>query len=399
MLEPARARRLPLVMAAFLCGLIFLFFPALSVRAAGGPASPLPEQDVAAATLPPSLDVMLGSMLMLGFRGLELAPDDPFLEAVRAGRVGHVLLFDRDLPSGGGQRNIRCPEQLRRLTATLRAASPGAMFIAVDQEGGRVRRLRPQQGFMDLPSARHMGRETLEATRSLAARLGAELAGLGISVDLAPVADVDSNPDNPAIGRLERSFSPDPAVAAAYSLAFGQGLARGGVIPVLKHFPGQGCAQYDSHLGLTDISRCWDGGRDLLPYAEAFRQGWPGMVMVGHLFHARLDPTHPASLSKVMVSGLLRQGLGWQGVVISDDMQMKAITDHYGLEQAILLAVEAGVDILVFGNNLQWDPGLPEKAHAALRRLVDSGKITPERVRASWERIAALHAAYASFTP
>lgn len=399
MLEPARARRLPLVMAAFLCGLIFLFFPLLSARAAGGPASPLPEQDVAAAMLPPSLDVMLGSMLMLGFRGVELAPDDPFLEAVRAGRVGHVLLFDRDLPSGGGQRNIRCPEQLRRLTAMLRAASPGPMFIAVDQEGGRVRRLRPQQGFMDLPSARHMGRETLEATRSLAARLGAELAGLGISVDLAPVADVDSNPDNPAIGRLERSFSPDPAVAAAYALAFGQGLARSGVIPVLKHFPGQGCAQYDSHLGLTDISRCWDGGRDLLPYAEAFRQGWPGMVMVGHLFHARLDPTHPASLSKVMVSDLLRRGLGWQGVVISDDMQMKAITDHYGLEQAILLAVEAGVDILVFGNNLQWDPALPEKAHAALRRLVDSGKITPERVRASWERIAALHAAYASFTP
>lgn len=342
---------------------------------------------------------MLGSMLMLGFRGVELAPDDPFLEAVRAGRVGHVLLFDRDLPSGGGQRNIRCPEQLRRLTAVLRAASPGPMFIAVDQEGGRVRRLRPQQGFMDLPSARRMGRETPEATRSLATRLGAELAALGVSVDLAPVADVDSNPDNPGIGRLDRSFSPDPAVAAAHALAFGQGLAHSGVIPALKHFPGQGCAQRDSHLGLTDISRCWDGGRDLLPYAEAFRQGWPGMVMMGHLFHAGLDPRHPASLSKVIVSGLLRQGLGWQGVVISDDMQMKAITEHYGLEQAILLAVEAGVDILVFGNNLQWDPALPEKAHAALRRLVDSGKITPERVRASWERIAALHAAYASFTP
>lgn len=384
-------------MAAFLCGLIFLFSPVLRAGAAGGTASPVPEQSVAAVASPPSLDVMLGSMLMLGFRGVELAPDDPFLKAVRAGRVGHVLLFDRDLPSGGGQRNIRCLEQLRRLTATLRAASPGPMFIAVDQEGGRVRRLRPQQGFMDLPSARRMGRETPEATRSLAARLGAELAALGISVDLAPVADVNSNPENPGIGGLGRSFSPKPAVTAAHALAFGQGLARSGVIPALKHFPGQGCAQRDSHLGLTDISRCWDGGRDLLPYAEAFRQGWPGMVMVGHLFHARLDPTHPASLSKVMVSGLLRRGLGWQGVVISDDMQMKAITDHYGLEQAILLAVEAGVDILVFGNNLQWDPALPEKAHAALRRLVDSGKITPERILASWERIAALHAAYASF--
>ena len=119
------------------------------------------------------------------------------------------------------------------------------------------------------------------------------------------------------------------------------------------------------------------------------------MVMVGHLFHAGLDPEHPATLSTMVVTGLLRRGLGWQGVVISDDMQMKAVTDHYGLEQAILLAVRAGVDILVFGNNLQRDPDLPEKAHAALRRLVDSGKITPERIRASWERIAALHAAYA----
>lgn len=338
---------------------------------------------------------MLGSMLMLGFRGTELAPDDPFLAAVRAGKVGHVLLFDRDLPSGGGERNIRSPEQLRRLTAALRAAAPGPMFIAVDQEGGRVRRLKPQQGFMDLPSARSMGRGSPAATRTLAARLGAELAGLGISVDLAPVADVDSNPDNPAIGKLGRSFSPDPGLTAQHALAFGQGLAQAGIIPALKHFPGQGGAQRDSHLGLTDISRCWDGGSDLLPYAEAFRQGWPGMVMVGHLFHAGLDPEHPATLSKMVVTGLLRHGLAWRGVVISDDMQMKAITGHYGLEQAILLAVQAGVDILVFGNNLQWDPDLPEKAHATLRRLVDSGRISPERIRASWERIRALHAAYA----
>ncbi len=337
---------------------------------------------------------MLGSMLMLGFRGTELAPDDPFLAAVRAGKVGHVLLFDRDLPSGG-ERNIRSPDQLRRLTAALRAAAPGPMFIAVDQEGGRVRRLKPQQGFMDLPSARSMGRGRPAATRALAARLGAELAGLGISVDLAPVADVDSNPDNPAIGKLGRSFSPDPGLTAQHALAFGQGLAQAGIIPALKHFPGQGGAQRDSHLGLTDISRCWDGGGDLLPYAEAFSQGWPGMVMVGHLFHAGLDSEHPATLSKMVVTGLLRQGLGWRGVVISDDMQMKAITGHYGLEQAMLLAVQAGVDILVFGNNLQWDPDLPEKAHATLRRLVDSGRISPERIRASWERIRALHAAYA----
>ena len=209
---------------------------------------------------------------------------------------------------------------------------------------------------------------------------------------MAPVADVDSNPLNPAIGRLGRAFSSDPAIVASHALAFGQGLAARGIVPVLKHFPGQGCAKEDSHLGLTDISQCWDGAPDLLPYAEIFRAGWPGMVMPGHLFHARLDPELPATLSRMVVTGLLRQGLGWQGVVISDDMQMKAISGRYGLRDAILLAVRAGVDILLYGNNLDWEEGLPEKVFATLRGLVDDGSISVERIKKSWERISALHA-------
>ncbi|WP_300923097.1 glycoside hydrolase family 3 N-terminal domain-containing protein [uncultured Desulfovibrio sp.] len=339
----------------------------------------------------PSLDRMLGSMLMCGFRGTELDPDDPFLAAVADGRVGNVILFDRDMTTGG-ERNIRSPEQVRRLTATLRAAAPGPIFIAVDQEGGQVRRLRPQKGFSDLPSAQRLGQGSVAATLETATLLGEELAGLGIDVDLAPVADVDSNPLNPAIGRLGRAFSSDPAAVARHALAFGQGLARSGVIPVLKHFPGQGCAREDSHLGLPDITRCWDGATDLLPYAEIFRAGWPGMVMPGHLFHAGLDPDLPATLSRMVVTGLLRQGLGWQGVVISDDMQMRAIAGRYGLKESILLAVRAGVDILLYGNNLEWEDGLADKVFAALRALVDEGSIPVERIRRSWERISALHA-------
>lgn len=334
---------------------------------------------------------MLGAMLMFGFRGAELAPGDPFLATISAGRVGNVILFDRDVPSGG-ERNIRSPEQVKRLTGTLRAAAPGPIFIAVDQEGGQVRRLKPQKGFLDLPAAQRLGQGSIPETRETAERLGEELAGLGINVDMAPVADVDSNPLNPAIGRLGRAFSSDPAIVASHALAFGQGLAARGIVPVLKHFPGQGCAKEDSHLGLTDISQCWDGATDLLPYAEIFRAGWPGMVMPGHLFHARLDPELPATLSRMVVTGLLRQGLGWQGVVISDDMQMKAISGRYGLRDAILLAVRAGVDILLYGNNLDWEEGLPEKVFATLRGLVDDGSISVERVRKSWERISALHA-------
>ena len=350
-------------------------------------------QSAPSALAEPSLERMLGAMLMLGFRGTQLAQDDPFLQEIRAGRVGHVILFDRD-QTNRGIRNIESPEQVRRLTTDVRAAAPGPMLIAVDQEGGQVRRLKPEQGFMDLPSAQRMGQESVHASRVQGQELGRELAGLGINLNLAPVADVNVDPFSPSIGQLGRSFSTDPQQVARHVIAFGQGLAESGVIPTLKHFPGHGSARADSHLGIADISLSWDGGSELLPYAEAFAANWPGMVMLGHLYHARLDPQHPATLSRMVVSGLLRQGLGWQGVIISDDLQMKAISEHYGLEEAILLAVEAGVDILLFGNNLEWDADLPRKVYATLRGLVDSGRISPARIRQSWERIDLLLGSY-----
>ncbi|MTJ93665.1 MAG: glycoside hydrolase family 3 protein [Desulfovibrio sp.] len=361
-----------------------------AASAASGPAAGTGATGQNSARNTPSLDMMIGSMLMLGFRGAELPPGDAFLAQVRTGHVGHVILFDRDVTTGG-ERNIASPRQLRQLTATLRAAAPGPLLIAVDQEGGRVRRLKTQKGFADLPSAQSMGAGQPEKTRAMARQLGKELAALGISVDLAPVADVNSNPANPAIGALERSFSPNPALVAAHALAFGQGLAQQGVIPALKHFPGQGGAQKDSHLGLTDITRSWNAKADLAPYAQAFAQGWPGMVMLGHLFHTGLDANYPATLSRAIVADLLRGRMGWQGVIISDDMQMKAITDHYGLEQAVLLAVNAGVDILLFGNNLYWDENLPRKAFATLKGLVESGRISQQRIMESWLRISNLY--------
>ena len=363
---------------------------ATAAFAASGPAGSAGLSVSKVGNSSPSLDMMIGSMLMLGFRGADLPPGDAFLAQVRTGHVGHVILFDRDVTTGG-ERNITSPRQLRQLTATLRAAAPGPLLIAVDQEGGRVRRLKTQKGFADLPSAQSMGAAQPEKTRAIARQLGKELADLGISVDLAPVADVNSNPANPAIGALERSFSPNPAIVAAHALAFGQGLAQQGVIPALKHFPGQGGAQKDSHLGLTDITRSWNAKADMAPYAQAFAQGWPGMVMLGHLFHTGLDANYPATLSRAIVTDMLRGRMGWQGVIISDDMQMKAITDHYGLEQAVLLAVNAGVDILLFGNNLYWDENLPQKAFATLKGLVESGRISQQRIMESWLRISNLY--------
>lgn len=337
----------------------------------------------------PSLNEMLGSMLMFGFRGETLNTDDGVFKLLSSGIPCNVILFDRDVTTGS-DRNIKSPQQLKALNAYLKSIAGMPIFVAVDQEGGQVRRLKPKQGFMDLPSAQSMGQRNVQETLDTADKLAREMTEAGINVDLAPVVDVDTNPFNPAIGKLGRAFNSDAALVAAHALAFGQGLAKNGVIPVLKHFPGQGCASADSHTDMTDVSQCWNADIDLLPYAEIFRAGWPGMVMVGHLKLSELDPDLPASLSANIITGLLREGLGWQGVIISDDLQMKAVTLGRDLKQVIMLALNAGNDILLYGNNLEWNAELPGQVWQALQELIAEGQLTEERVKQSWKRINAL---------
>lgn len=283
-------------------------------------------------------------------------------------------------------RNIQSPAQVRALTAGLQAAARTQLFIAVDQEGGRVRRLREEAGFPFSPSAKAMGQGTPDETLREGERTGRLLADLGINLDFAPVADVDVNPASPAIGALERSFSADPETVAAHAGAFSRGLLSRGVLPCLKHFPGHGSAMADSHLGLTDISRTWSPA-ELIPYERLIPRGANPLIMCGHLFLERFDADHPATLSPAVLTGLLRERLGFTGVIVSDDMQMRAITAHYGLEEAVLRAVEAGVDILVFGNNLDYDPDIVSKAVDTLVRGVDSGRLSRQRIEASFDRI------------
>ena len=337
----------------------------------------------------PSLRAMLGQMMLVGFRGTELADDAPILRDIREHNLGGVILFDRDVQLGKTGRNILGPGQVRALTARLQAAAVTPLLIAVDQEGGRVRRLREETGFPFSPSAKALGAGDADATRMQGQHTGELLAGLGINLNFAPVADVDVNPDSPAIGALERSFSPDPEVVAVQARAFSDGLLAAGVLPCLKHFPGHGSARADSHLGLTDISGTWSPA-ELIPY-ERLMPGAP-MVMTGHLFLRRYDAEYPCTLSPAVVTGLLRDRLGFEGVVVSDDMQMRAITAHYGLEEALVRAVLAGVDILIFGNNLDYDPDIVPKAVDILARAVRDGRLTHGRIAASFDRIRAAKA-------
>ena len=250
-------------------------------------------------------------------------------------------------------------------------------------------RLKPENGFMDVPSAAELGKGTPDKTRECAARLGEELHALGFNMNFAPVADIAVTADSPAIGRLGRAFSAEPELVISHDRAFLSGLAASRVIGCLKHFPGHGSARQDAHLGVADISKTWRSN-ELFPYKRLIREGAAPVVMVGHVYHSGLDPHFPASLSAAIINGLLRQNLGFRGVVVSDDLQMKAIRDHFPLRETLLLSLQAGVDILLFGNNLEYDPDLLSEIQRIMRELVESGAVSRERLEASYSRIMAL---------
>lgn len=329
-------------------------------------------------------------MLLLGFRGS--TPQDATItdDLVRR-HLRAVLLYSTDLPAGGGLRNVRSPDQLRALTAGLREAAGGELLVAVDQEGGRVARLGPEQGFPATPSAAELGATgDPERTRAAATEIARTLADVGVTLNLAPVVDLDLNPDNPAIGALGRSFSADPAVVSAHAAAVVEAHRSVGVRTSLKHFPGQGSATGDTHAGFVDVTQTWQPS-ELDPYRSLLGQGLVDAVLVAHVLDGRLDAELPASLSPATVGGLLRRELGFDGPVITDDLQMGAVAGRWGLEEAVRLAVVAGADLLTFGNNLDtFDPDLGRRAYDALLGTVRSGEVSEDRVAASYRRVLGL---------
>ena len=213
---------------------------------------------------------------------------------------------------------------------------------------------------------------------------------MGVNLNLAPVVDLNSNPDNPIIGRYERSFGADVETVVTHARATIEEHRRVGVLTSLKHFPGHGSSLEDSHLGLPDVSEVWDEA-ELEPYRVLIAEGNADLVMTAHLFNRQLDEDLPASLSYETTTGLLRDQLGFAGVVITDDLGMGALTDGYSLRERLKLVIEAGADILLMANNIdEYDPELPDKIFAALRSLVDSGEVSESRLEASFLRIQTL---------
>jgi beta-N-acetylhexosaminidase len=337
-----------------------------------------------------SLNDKIGQMVLVGFRGMKLDPGNPILADIRERRVGGVVLFDYDVPSQSPVRNIESPSQVRDLAAALKEASASPLLVAVDQEGGKVSRLKEKFGFPATVSQQFLGTsDDIAATRKSAEETANTLAECGFNINFSPVVDLNINPENPVIGGRERSFSADPAVVTKHAIEIIKAHHARGILTTLKHFPGHGSSKNDSHLGFVDVTETWSP-TELEPYEKIIAAGLSDMVMTAHIFNSKLDTCLPATLSGRTIDGLLRDELRFDGVVISDDMQMKAISAGYGFEEAVLLAVGAGVDILAFANNSVFDPDVAASAIGIIRKAVQDGKVGEERIDRSYARITRL---------
>lgn len=360
-------RRLSLVRWLTLCG-FFL-------------AGVLPRTAAAASV---KLERAIGQMVLVGFHGTRL--DDPRLDLLReqivTGQIGGVILYGHNIVDRG---------QLRQLVSDLKALpAPEPLLVAIDQEGGAVQRLKSVNGFRDYPAAAAVA-ATLspEEAFRLYRDLAEELREVGFNLNFGPVLDLAANPHSPAIAGLGRAFSADPQVVADFAGRFVAAHRRAGVLTCVKHFPGHGSAATDTHLGAADVSESWRSV-ELEPYRDLLRHGMVDMVMTGHVFQGFIDETWPASLSARHIQDLLRCRLGWQGVVVTDDLQMGAIAQHFGFSEVADQAIVAGSDLLLFSNFHGWDPQIPGKVRAKVLSAIAAGTLPEERIRESYRRIVTL---------
>jgi beta-N-acetylhexosaminidase len=349
--------------------------------------TPRPEPDPAR--------LRVADLLLVGFNGTEVAGNEEVRRLVCDVKVGGLLLFERDTASGR-PRNMTSPAQVTALTRDLQALAARCagrpLFIAADAEGGRVMRLSPRLGYPPTPSAQELGeRHDPAFTQAEARRMGMMLREAGINWNLAPVVDVAVNPENPAVVKLGRTYSADPGEVAAQARAFVLGMHEAGVLTALKHFPGHGSSQSDSHQGFTDVTETARLRIELEPYRELIAAGLADSVMTAHVFNRGLDPWDPATLSRFTVRRLLRGWLHYSGVAVSDDLLMGAIAQHYGLEEAAVLALDAGVDVLLISQNTgRIDDRAAERVVAAITRAIAAGKLSESTVTGAVARVDAL---------
>lgn len=344
----------------------------------------------------PSLDEKIGEMLILGFRGFEVDQSSKIIQDINKYHLGGVILFDRDVASGTSERNIKDPEQTKKLITDLKNLTNQNLFIAVDAEGGYINRLKPKYGFIEIESAFEMGQKEPSTTFSTASFLGSELKEIGFNLNFAPVVDVNLNPDNPVIGYLERSFSDDPLEVYEHAKSFIEAMHKYNIVTAIKHFPGHGSSQEDSHLGLVDITSTYNKEVELLPYKKLIAEDKLDMIMTAHVMNTAIDNENPATLSPTFLQNILREELGFNGVIVSDDMQMGAIIDNFGSAEAIIKAINAGCNLLILSNNNDqpYNENIAEEAVSVIKKAIKEGKISEEKINDSYNKIIELKEKY-----
>lgn len=343
------------------------------------PAQTAPSRD--------SLDIMIGQMILVGIGDIKTADDySTIYREINKGKVGGIIIYQKNI----GARNST--SKLKGLIERMQSYAPTPLFVSIDEEGGFVNRLKPKYGFFNTVSAQYLGKvNNKDTSRYYADRMSSQMKNLGINMNFAPVLDLNINPNNPIIGKIERSFSKNPKVASIHAKVFIESHLKHNIVPVVKHFPGHGSSKSDTHLGLTDVSNTWDVS-EIFPYSTLLKSNSLDAIMTAHIINRRIDNSNtPCTLSKRAINDLLRGMLGYKGVVFSDDMQMGAIKNEFGTKTAIKLAINAGVDVLMFANNVHgYEVMTVTEMHKIIKNLVLNGEIKRSRIKESFNRIIEL---------
>jgi len=346
------------------------------------PVTPIPTEKDAIATkiAKMSLDEKIGQMLLVGIEGTSL--DESAKKMITQDKIGGIILYADNIS------NLQGMVKLINSLKETNKSQPSPLFISVDQEGGKVSRM-PKE-FASIPSNRIVGNTNDPSlAQTMGELLGRELAITGYNMDFAPVLDVNSNTKNPVIG--DRSFGTSAAKVTKMGIAEINGLRSQNIIPVVKHFPGHGDTSVDSHLELPVVNKTAQQLAKLewIPFKAAIKENVEA-VMVAHILFPKLDPDMPASLSKVIIGDQLRRDMGYNGVVITDDLTMGAIVKHYSLGTAAIHTIQAGSDILLIAHGYDNEKLVFNK----IKQSVKNGTISETRINESVKRILTLKNAY-----
>ncbi|HAT8178701.1 TPA: glycoside hydrolase family 3 protein [Legionella pneumophila] len=339
----------------------------------------------------------IGQMLIMGFHGSDLHDNSPVAQWLSSDGLGGVLLFDKDLSTGIYGKNLKNQAQIKQLIRQLNHYASMIsesndnlpLFTAIDYEGGMVDRLSKIEGCTPTMKARDLAKLSSDDFEEEVTQMAITLKSLGFNLNFAPVVDLNLNDSTGIIGNLGRSFSTNPEVIIRLARQFVDVFSRYGIACAYKHFPGHGSANADTHEGFVDVTDTFQTD-ELMPYRSLLKNpSNPVMVMTAHVINKHLDSKGlPATLSYDILTLLLRQSIGYDGVIISDDLQMHAISNHYSLEEALCLTINAGADMVIFANQLGTITA-PEVIDV-IEKLVIDKQIPSQRIDEAYRRIVRL---------